>query len=91
MFLRVKDNIDLKRLEEFDFKLIEVFSSIDCYENLEEINELENQLYCAGDVVISPESRIVTGVDVYDINAFLCKIFDLTKAGILEKIDKDNL
>lgn len=95
MFLKVRDDIDLKELEKFGFELTEG-TSVYCYKDSGKTIETETkyQYYCAGDIEISIEDRIVTSIgnweDISDLDTFLCKIFDLTKAGILEKIDKDN-
>ena len=78
--LKIKDNVDLKELEKFEFE----------YESYFRDKEGNNCLaYCF--LTISPCDRtieIISGEDTINSDYEIEKLFDLIQAGLVEKVEE---
>ena len=76
--LKIKDNVDLKQLENFGF----VYDNFGFYEIKKEI-AFGRQKLC-----ISEDTREIAIIGAGE--TLLCNLFDLIQAGLVEKIKEDN-
>ena len=80
--LKIKDNVDLKELEKFGFKLSKTYGA-EVYKNrLKSTNGICYLMI----MPVSRELRIDTDSSMYIIG--LDVIFDLTQAGLVEKVEE---
>ena len=85
--LKIKDNIDLKELEKFDFEEYNgyyVLFGNNKYEKLIEV--FESELFI--NVQLYEDRFYQSYVDEKCLNKLLGVLFDLTLAGIVEKVEE---
>lgn len=80
--LKIKDNVDLKELEKFGFKLDKELSND--YETIYSTQQKYQRL------CIDMNTRVIFLYEMFNSNAFFIKcnvLYDLIKADLVEKVD----
>lgn len=76
--LKIKDSVDLKELEKYDFRVI--------------TDPLLGDIYTDWNMAISLKDRIIDNVDALeclDLEMYSDTLYDLIKAGLVEKVKEE--